>query len=300
MIASRDNPPETGEDALHTASSPVSPIQGMISAIHAASCDTMMTMDRKTSTDTMHETTGQGQKDDWDEVILGGDDRVRHGPRTATILAATFIVIVTVALIAAIIIGGGKVRTMMEERNRPKEDREVSMSKEYTDSSGAANPAAGASYAKTSSSTSIAIDHKRIVMDSGAAITTVDLPALTADIGPQPCVLKDKAASCYLGQSKQGDKTIDLYAFRDAASSSLLMTTEKPVRNNVPGAVLAYRQKMAVGEQKDMYGYIIINRDQTGVMLIGQGLGDDIGRGSKVTVQDTDKDKGKDGRKNVQ
>lgn len=273
----------------------------MTPTAHAVACDTMMTMDRKTSTDTdtMHGTTEQERDDDWDKVILGGDDGRRHGPRPVTVIVTILAVIVTVALIAAIIIGGGKVRAMMEERNKPKENREVSMSKEYTDSSGAANPAAAASYAKTSSSTSIAIDHRRIVMDSGEAITTVDLPALTADINPQPCILKDKAASCYLGQSKQGDKTIDLYAFRDAASSSLLMTTEKPVRENVPGSVLAYRQKVTVGDQKDMYGYIIINRDQTGVMLIGQGIGDGIGHGSKVTVQDTDKDKGKDERKNV-
>lgn len=274
----------------------------MNATIHTISCDTMIIMDRKNKadTDTMRRSVEQ-HDDSWNKVIIGdGDDGSRHGPKPSSIIIAILVVIVTIVLIAAIIIGGGKVRAMLEEKNKPKEAREVSMSKEYTDSSGAANPAAGASYAKTPSSTSITIDHKKIIMDSEGTLTTVDLPALTVDIGQQPCVLKDKAASCYLGQSKQGDKTIDLYAFRDAASSSLLMTTEKPVREEVPGAVLAYRQKVTVGDQKDMVSYIIINHDQTGVMMIGQGIGSGIGRGAKVTVQSADKDKSKDERKSVQ
>ena len=228
--------------------------------------------------------------DKWDQVIYGDDASARRQHHRAVMRRAGRImaIIAGLALAAALILLGVRhVPGLMQDNHKgdmsDSADNQVKMSKEYTDGSGAMNPAAGVAYSGGSTVTDIIVDHRSITVKGEKSAAAVTMPSLSADISAQPCQLKSRAASCYFGSAKAGAADIDLYAFRDASTSSLLMTTEKPVKVKVQGAALAYTQPVSVGDQKDMRAVVIINRDQTGIMIIGHGIDGSIAQGMTVT-----------------
>lgn len=228
-------------------------------------------------------------EDEWGKVLFGEDGNPSKQRRrtVAGHAGRTMAVIAAVVIVAALAFAGFRyvpgILQNRQEHNAPPENDGVKMSKEYIDGNGAMNPAAGSSYSGPSTVTQVTVDHRSITVKGEKSAVVLTMPSLSADISAQPCELKSKAASCYFGSSKAGQTDIDLYAFRDASSSSLLMTTEKPVKVKVHGAVLAYTQPVSVGDQKDMRAVTIVNRDQTGVMIIGKGIDGSITKNMTIS-----------------
>ena len=240
----------------------------------------------------MNRTTNPGEnstsEDEWNQAIYGDDASARKQHRRtvmkragkAAAVAAGLAIVVVLVLLGVRYVPG--IVQDYRKRNEPPADNHVKMSNEYTDGSGARNPAAGVAYSGGSTTTDIIVDHRSITVKGEKSTVNVTMPSLSADISAEPCQLKNRAASCYFGSAKAGAADIDLYAFRDASTSSLLMTTEKPVKVHVQGAALAYTQPVSVGDQKDMHAVIIINKDQTGIMIIGHGIDGSIAQGMTV------------------
>lgn len=160
------------------------------------------------------------------------------------------------------------------------------------DANGGRNPASApdVSYGSSSTNTTVAIDEKRITLDSETASTVIEMPSLSEPIKKEAdCTLVDIASTCYVGTLKAGDKTADLFAFRDAAQSSLLLTDAETDDFTVPGAAIAYRTKVSAdGAQKD--AAVIVARDQSGIMMVGeQGAVDAIVGGNQIRLASTGK-----------
>ena len=247
-------------------------------------CDTMNSMSGKNNP-----CLPENPEDEWDKVLFG-DDGSSSKQHRRTVMKHTgraVAIIIAMVIVAALVFAGFRyIPGIVEDyrkRNAPPEDNSVKMSKEYTDGSGARNPAAGIKYSGPSTTTIVTVDHRSITVKGEKSAAVLSMPSLSADINAQQCELKSKAATCYFGSSKAGQTDIDLYAFRDAPSSSLLMTTEKPVKVKVQGAALAYAQPVSVGDQKDMRAVTIINRDQTGVMIIGKGIDGSITKNMTIS-----------------
>ena len=102
----------------------------------------------------------------------------------------------------------------------------------------------------------------------------VTFPALTADItaSSKKCELKDTAASCYLGQGKYNDSTVQFYAFRDAKDNSLLYSNQSYRITPSNGASLAFVRDFK-GNDKSIHGLVIVFRDQSGIIVTSSDMG---------------------------
>lgn len=81
------------------------------------------------------------------------------------------------------------------------------------------------------------------------------------------CTLKDANADCFFGSAKINNKDVQLYAFKDASTSSLLYTSTDPQTVQSQGAELAYIAPMDNGSTKQ-YALVVVFNDDTGFMVV--------------------------------
>lgn len=143
----------------------------------------------------------------------------------------------------------------------------------YQDTNNGHNPASASdvSYVAPSTNTNVTTDAKNVKLDSETTSSVIEIPSLSEPIGKEAdCMLANTASTCYIGTVKAGEgKTADLFAFRDAAQSSLLMTDTESTDFTVQGASIAYRTKVQA-DGKQYEAAVMVAKDQSGIMMVGE------------------------------
>lgn len=142
-------------------------------------------------------------------------------------------------------------------------------SSKYENANNGGNPASatGISYVSASTNTTVNIDGRNVKLDGEKTVSTIEMPGVSSIDKKDDCALNSPAATCYVGQVKAGDKTAELFAFRDAASSSVLMTDTETNEFTVQGSSIAYSTVVKLDGQ-NMTETVVIAPDQSGLMLI--------------------------------
>lgn len=218
-------------------------------------------------------------KDEWNAILNGGNDddeiadkqaRRKKIKKVANILMGAALVVIVVIIMVFIIqymmtITG----TDQNQNGKPQQTTSKNYNDAYTDSNGGKNPASASnvSYATSSTDSTVSVDHRKITIKGQKTTTVVDLSPLQKDISAQSCELKAEASSCFVGLSRYADKDVDIFAFRDASKTSLLLTSSSIKKHTIQGAVLSYSQKVSL-DGKEKNALVLINTDQTGIMLV--------------------------------
>lgn len=163
----------------------------------------------------------------------------------------------------------------------------------YQDTSNGHNPASASnvSYVGNSTTTTVTVDNTNVKLDSETTSSIIEIPSLSEPITKDAdCTLANTASTCYIGSVKAGgDKTADLFAFRDASQSSLLMTNYDTTALDVQGSSIAYRTKVQA-DNKTYDAAVIIAKDQSGIMLVGDANAiNAITGGSQIRITSTSK-----------
>lgn len=163
----------------------------------------------------------------------------------------------------------------------------------YQDTSNGHNPASASnvSYVGNSTTTTVTVDNTNVKLDSETTSSVIEIPSLSEPISKDAdCTLANTASTCYIGSVKAGgDKTADLFAFRDASQSSLLMTNYDTTALDVQGSSIAYRTKVQA-DNKTYDAAVIIAKDQSGIMLVGDANAiNAITGGSQIRITSTSK-----------
>lgn len=186
-------------------------------------------------------------------------------------------------------------RTAQEPTTQTSQQQSQSDTQEgaYQDTSNGHNPASASnvSYVGNSTTTTITVDNTNVKLDSETTSSVIEIPSLSEPISKDAdCTLADTASTCYIGSVKAGgDKTADLFAFRDASQSSLLMTNYDTTALDVQGSSIAYRTKVQA-DNKTYDAAVIIAKDQSGIMLVGDSNAiNAITGGSQIRITSTSK-----------
>lgn len=127
------------------------------------------------------------------------------------------------------------------------------------------------------------IDKRDVSIKADNKENRLQVPALTEDVKTTStaCTLKTAGANCYLGESKVKDKTVMLWAFRDAKTSALLASTTDVKTTTPNGSAAAFISQISYNG-KNLSGLFIVNTDQTGFLIASedQGTINDIAVGS--------------------
>lgn len=186
-------------------------------------------------------------------------------------------------------------RTAQEPTTQTSQQQSQSDTQEgaYQDTSNGHNPASASnvSYVGNSTTTTVTVDNTNVKLDSETTSSVIEIPSLSEPISKDAdCTLADTASTCYIGSVKAGgDKTADLFAFRDASQSSLLMTNYDTTALDVQGSSIAYRTKVQA-DNKTYDAAVIIAKDQSGIMLVGDSNAiNAITGGSQIRITSTSK-----------
>lgn len=138
-----------------------------------------------------------------------------------------------------------------------------------------ANPAANSSNIGAAAHGSVAasVNGQDLMLQADKNTYIVTFPALTDGItaSSKKCELKSPAASCYLGQGKLNDSTVQFYAFRDAKDNSLLYSDQSYRITPSNGSSLAFVREFK-GDDKTIHGFVIVFSDQTGVIVTSSDM----------------------------
>lgn len=156
-----------------------------------------------------------------------------------------------------------------DDNTKQQTEQPVKPSSKYENANNGGNPASATSisYASASTNTTVNIDGKNVKLDGEKTVSTVEMTGVSSIDKKDDCALNSPAATCYVGQVKTGDKTAELFAFRDAASSSVLMTDTETNEFTVQGSSISYSTVVNLDGQ-NMTETVIIAPDQSGLMLI--------------------------------
>ena len=223
-------------------------------------------------------------KDEWNAILKGVDDddeiaekqtRRKKIKKVGNILMGAALVVIVIVIMVFIIqymmtiTGTDRNQNGKPQQTTSQQTTSQNYNSAYTDSNGGKNPASASnvSYATSSTDSTVSVDHRKITIKGQKTTTVVDLSPLQNDISAQPCELKAEASSCYVGLSQYTDKDVHIFAFRDASKTSLLLTSSSIKKHTIQGTVLSYSQKVSV-DGKEKNALVLINTDQTGIMLV--------------------------------
>ena len=98
--------------------------------------------------------------------------------------------------------------------------------------------------------------------------------------------MKDVASTCYMGAAKYKSGSMDLFSFRDASTTSLLLTSKSTIRKiTIKNTRLAYLTKMTDSTGKgQVNALILVLNDQTGVIMASSNSLDSFKNGIMVKV----------------
>lgn len=156
-----------------------------------------------------------------------------------------------------------------DDNTKQQTEQPVKPSSKYENANNGGNPASATSisYASASTNTTVNIDGKNVKLDGEKTVSTIEMTGVSSIDKKDDCALNSPAATCYVGQVKTGDKMAELFAFRDAASSSVLMTDTETNEFTVQGSSISYSTVVNLDGQ-NMTETVIIAPDQSGLMLI--------------------------------
>jgi hypothetical protein len=214
------------------------------------------------------------------------------------IIMTGLVIIIMIAIILGSFMYFTKIfddRTAQEPEPQQSQQQSQSTTHEgaYQDTNNGNNPASASnvSYVGNSTTTTITVDNTNVKLDSETTSSVIEIPSLSEPISKDAdCTLANTASTCYIGSVKTGsDKTADLFAFRDASQSSLLMTNYDTTALNVQGSSIAYRTKVQA-DSKTYDAAIIIAKDQSGIMLVGDADAiNAITGGNQIRITSTSK-----------
>lgn len=246
-----------------------------MNTIDIASIQNMKTDEEKGADSTDHMWDALTKNDpDRDDAKIALQAKRKHETRSnAKIVRIILICLILLAIIATSImymlnhvfmdnISG-------DDNTKQQTEQPVKPSSKYENANNGGNPASATSisYASASTNTTVNIDGKNVKLDGEKTVSTVEMTGVSSIDKKDDCALNSPAATCYVGQVKTGDKTAELFAFRDAASSSVLMTDTETNEFTVQGSSISYLTVVNLDGQ-NMTETVIIAPDQSGLMLI--------------------------------
>lgn len=189
--------------------------------------------------------------------------------------ASTFISVIIIVALLAIIFGSiyymfnsMKWKTMAP--GKPIKVEKIVKNKNAVAQS--VNPTDKVAFVSASLDSKVSFDgnNKHIKIDSENFTVSAEFPFMQNLNQKAECNLVTKTGTCYVGEAKiADDKSMDVFAFRDASDSSLLLTHNKIKKLDINGAAVAYTTKTVYnGSVKTVL--IIVNKDQTGIVLAGE------------------------------
>lgn len=247
----------------------------LMDTIDIASIQHMKTNDVKSVDSTNHMWDALTKNDpDRDDAKIALQAKRNHGIRSnAKIVRIILICLILLAIIATSImymlnhvfmdnISG-------DDNTQQQTEQPVKPSSKYENANNGGNPASatGISYVSASTNTTVNIDGRNVKLDGEKTVSTIEMTGVSSIDKKDDCALNSPAATCYVGQVKTGDKTAELFAFRDAASSSVLMTDTETNEFTVQGSSIAYSTVVKLDGQ-NMTETVVIAPDQSGLMLI--------------------------------
>lgn len=244
-------------------------------AIDIAYIQHMKTDEEKDVDSTYHMWDALTENDpDRDDAKIALQVKRKHGIRSnAKIVRTILICLILLAIIATSImylLNHVFMDNMSGDDNTKQQtEQPVKPSSKYENANNGGNPASATSisYASASTNTTVNIDGKNVKFDGEKTVSTVEMTGVSSIDKKDDCALNSPAATCYVGQVKTGDKTAELFAFRDAASSSVLMTDTETNEFTVQGSSISYSTVVNLDGQ-NMTETVIIAPDQSGLMLI--------------------------------
>lgn len=247
----------------------------LMDTIDIASIQHMKTNDVKSVDSTDHMWDALTKNDtDRDDAKIASQAKRKHETRSnAKIVRIILICLILLAIIATSImymlnhvfmdnISG-------DDNTKQQTEQPVKPSSKYENANNGGNPASatGISYVSASTNTTVNIDGRNVKLDGEKTVSTIEMTGVSSIDKKDDCALNSPAATCYVGQVKTGDKTAELFAFRDAASSSVLMTDTETNEFTVQGSSIAYSTVVKLDGQ-NMTETVVIAPDQSGLMLI--------------------------------
>lgn len=247
-----------------------------MNTIDIASIQNMKTDEEKGADSTDHMWDALTKNDtDRDDAIFALQAKRKHETRSnAKIVRIILICLILLAIIATSImymlnhvfmdnISGDD--NTQQQTEQPVEKP----SSKYENANNGGNPASatGISYVSASTNTTVNIDGRNVKLDGEKTVSTIEMTGVSSIDKKDDCALNSPAATCYVGQVKTGDKTAELFAFRDAASSSVLMTDAETNEFTVQGSSISYSTVVNL-DGHNMTETVIIAPDQSGLMLI--------------------------------
>lgn len=247
----------------------------LMDTIDIASIQHMKTNDVKSVDSTDHTWDALTKNDpDRDDAKIALQAKRKHETRSnAKIVRIILICLILLAIIATSImymlnhvfmdnISG-------DDNTQQQTEQPVKPSSKYENANNGGNPASatGISYVSASTNTTVNIDGRNVKLDGEKTVSTIEMTGVSSIDKKDDCALNSPAATCYVGQVKTGDKTAELFAFRDAASSSVLMTDTETNEFTVQGSSIAYSTVVKLDGQ-NMTETVVIAPDQSGLMLI--------------------------------
>jgi hypothetical protein len=244
--------------------------------------DNSSTHSSSSSDDTWNALLSDADEDD--EIVEKQSKQRRNKKIKNTLMGAGIVILAIVVLVFSIEYIMSLFNNQNNQQPQPQQSVSQSVNSAYTDSNGGKNPASSSdiSYASVSGNSTVSVDHRKITIKGEKATTVIDLSPLQSDIAPQDCNLKDEASSCYVGLSKYKDKDVDIFAFRDASKTSLLLTSSNITKQDIQGTVLAYSQQVSV-DSKTKHALVLVNSDQTGIMLVSDANLNTLKNGALVS-----------------
>lgn len=221
----------------------------------------------------------------WDALLYNDPDvddesasrlvvqKAKKKTRKLVAIAVTALILLAAAIVGYIYFLSSK-NTKESQPAKETTTSKTVIDSEYSNMSNGGNPASASSvtYASSSTNTTVSVESRAIKLEGEKTVSSIEYSNLKDDIDKKAdCSLKRTAASCYIGvlhvQNGDEDGNIEVFAFRDAAKSSLLMTDAPIKERTVQGSAFSYGYTTTI-ENKKMHVFVVTAPDQSGVMMI--------------------------------
>jgi hypothetical protein len=229
-----------------------------------------------------HKDDNNQSSDDWDELINNPpstDADIARPDRILKKKRVTLIAIIIIGLLA--LSAGGYFGSQAMLNSRIKNDTSGTTSttaptptsvpsKTSTKQSGLTNPASSVTGLMDSPSGDINVkaDGNTITFEnpdkSSSAIQLKTVSKITATTSA--CTLKDANTTCFLGSGQVDKNAVDIYAFRNAKTSSFLYSKNDAKQVNSNGASSAFMQSITYNAKSQSALYIVLS-NQNGIMI---------------------------------
>lgn len=248
-----------------------------------------------------HDHDGTKSDSEWESIMNGAIDddektskRIIMRSRWRRVMDVILSILLVIIVIIGIFMGIRYISLAMRKSSpEPTSSSTATTSgssssdSKYTDTIGDVNPSSSLTFSSESMSTDAASSKNTVTLKNiNGRTTTVTIDNLTSDISSQSCTMKDVASTCYMGTAKYKNWSMDLFSFRDASTTSLLLTSKSTIRETtIKNTRLSYLTKMTDSTGKgQVNALVIVLNDQTGVIMASSNSLDSFKNGIMVKV----------------